>query len=76
MKFQFSYYYIFRFLTGNQIVDTIHATLDDYGSDYTHLLPENFSLLINDIMNQVAIMYINSVLQRSVSFCSSSLELD
>lgn len=62
-------------MTGNQIVDTIHATLDDYGNDYIHLLPENFSLLINDVMNQVAIMYINSVLQRSVSFFSSYLEL-
>lgn len=56
------------FLTGDQIVDTIHATLDDYGNDYVHLLPENFNLLINDVMNQVAIIYISSVLQRRMSF--------
>ncbi|GIX88528.1 exocyst complex component 3 [Caerostris extrusa] len=56
------------FLSGNQIVDTIHATLDDYGNDYTHLLPENFNLLITDVMNWIAVNYIYAVLQRRMSF--------
>ncbi|XP_054712236.1 exocyst complex component 3-like [Uloborus diversus] len=56
------------FLSGIEIVDTIRATLEDYGSDYTHLLPENFNLLINDVMNRVAVNYINSVLQRRMNF--------
>ncbi|XP_035226311.1 exocyst complex component 3-like [Stegodyphus dumicola] len=58
------------FLSGTEIVDTIHATLEDYGSDYTHLLPENFNLLITDVMNQIAVNYIHSVLQRRMSFKS------
>ncbi|GBN67635.1 hypothetical protein AVEN_209183-1, partial [Araneus ventricosus] len=58
------------FLSGNQIVDTIHATLEDYGSDYTHLLPENFNLLITDVMNWIAVNYIYAVLQKRMSFKS------
>ncbi|XP_042907612.1 exocyst complex component 3 isoform X2 [Parasteatoda tepidariorum] len=55
-------------LSGTQIVDTIHATLEDYGADYTHLLPENFNLLITDVMNWIAVNYIYSVLQKRMSF--------
>ncbi|GFY37592.1 exocyst complex component 3 [Trichonephila inaurata madagascariensis] len=58
------------FLSGNQIVDTIHATLEDYGNDYTHLLPENFNLLITDVMNWIAVNYIYAVMQKRMTFKS------
>ncbi|GFQ67491.1 exocyst complex component 3 [Trichonephila clavata] len=58
------------FLSGNQIVDTIHYTLDDYGNDYIHLLPENFNLLITDLMNWIAVNYIYAVMQKRMTFKS------
>ncbi|KAG8192270.1 hypothetical protein JTE90_002097 [Oedothorax gibbosus] len=56
------------FLAGTNIVDTIQVTLEDYGNDYTHLVPENFNLLITDVMNHIAVHYISSIMQKRMTF--------
>lgn len=48
-------------------IDTICVTLEDYFSDYNHLRPNNFELVINEAQRLVAKRYIKALLSKRLS---------
>uniref|UniRef100_A0A2R5LDR3 Putative exocyst complex subunit sec6 n=1 Tax=Ornithodoros turicata TaxID=34597 RepID=A0A2R5LDR3_9ACAR len=55
-------------MSGTNIVDTMSATVEDYLRDYTRLLPSNLRVLLGRIQAQLARSYVQSILQRKITF--------
>ncbi|XP_059478700.1 exocyst complex component 3-like [Neocloeon triangulifer] len=71
LELHFQEFVTAKWVGSSSAVDTICVTLDDYISDYRHLRPENFDLVITECINTVAKKYITAMLQKKMAFKTS-----
>ncbi|XP_055387524.1 exocyst complex component 3 [Condylostylus longicornis] len=64
-----------KWLQSRISIKTICATLEDYFSDYIHLRPNNFELVINEAQIMVAKRYIKALLSKRLSKPRNEIEL-
>lgn len=57
-----------QWLTGDEVVNTICVTLEDYNNDFQHLRPKAYDKVIEKAEQKVLQEYLKSILQRKISF--------
>lgn len=57
-----------QWMTGDEAVNTICATLKDYNNDFQHLRPKAYDKIIVKAEQKVLQQYLKAILQRKISF--------
>ena len=55
-----------KWLGSGVVIDTFIATIEDYGSDYTHLRTSAYQYIMEKAQDKIIVEYVTAVLSRLV----------
>lgn len=57
-----------NWLDSRDIIDTVIATIEDYGGDYTHLRTSAYNYIMEKAEDRIVLEYVTAVLSRRITF--------